>query len=88
MQSLRLMQSQSLRQIFKVSTHIFAVKSLLSTKTYINLTYHLYIITLVNITTTPESLLLQVLLTLQDPLQDLLSLLSSFPFVHTTLHYL
>ena len=81
------MQSQSLCLIFKLSTTCFlAVKSLPSSKTYINLTYHLYIITLVNITHPALDSLchLQVLLTLQD----LLSVSSSLPFVHTTHHYL
>ena len=44
----------------------FAVKSLLLTKVYINFTYHLYIFTIVNITTNLESLHhLQILLILQ-----------------------
>ena len=36
------MQCQSLHQIFKLSTHLFAVKSLLSSKAYINLISFLY----------------------------------------------
>ena len=81
-------QSQSLCLIFKLSTRLFAVKFLLSTKTYINLISFLYNYICKHYHYSRKSSSSSVLLTLQDPLQDLLSVSSSFPFVSTKLHYL